>query len=224
MNGNINVSSSFGSGIGRGHNSSNGNSTVWNVRILNGNISASDSHDSGIGGGHRSSNRSSIIWNVTILNGSIKANSSSGSGTESGHGMAGGRSVVGTISLLGGTIRVISKLSGIRSGGEGGEVKLLAFTGNVHLICNVKSFTKFSVNASSIIFSNASILFETQRDQLFGAPPRSLNSLDLTIEYENMTSRNIESLWGLAGTFLQIEIFESSTIWRLDVLCWRCGL
>jgi hypothetical protein len=44
------------------------------------------------------------------------------------------KSLVGNLSLLGGRIKANGALVGIGSGGEGGEVTLLRFSGNAHLV------------------------------------------------------------------------------------------
>jgi hypothetical protein len=68
----------------------------------------------------------------------------------------------------------------------------------------VEDFTRLPVNASLIVFSNTSLVFETRHDQLFGTTPLSLDSLNLTILYEVVRVRNRESFSGLKAIFLQI--------------------
>jgi hypothetical protein len=94
-------------------------------------------------------------------------------------------------------------LAGIGSGGEGGEVQLLKFSGNTVLTCDTK-VTQFPVNASSIVFSNGSFLFRTPRNRLFGVSPSSSAFLNLMIAYWNVTNEENEPLSMLNTTLLQI--------------------
>jgi hypothetical protein len=94
-------------------------------------------------------------------------------------------------------------LAGIGSGGEGGEVQLLKFSGNTVLTCNA-NVTQFPVNASSIVFSNGSFLITTPRNRLFGISPSSSDFLNLVIVYWNVTSEESELLSKLNTTLLQI--------------------
>jgi hypothetical protein len=104
---------------------------------------------------------------------------------------------------MGGKIRANGTLAGIGSGGEGGEVKLLRFSGNAVLTCDA-NVSKFPVNASSIVISNASLMFITPRNRLFGVSPSNSNLFKLVILYESLTNQPQESLWKLNATFLQI--------------------
>jgi hypothetical protein len=63
---------------------------------------------------------------------------------------------------------------------------------------------KFPVNASSIVFSNDSFIFRTDRDPLFGVAPSRLNLPNFVITYGTVTKPEREPLSGLNVTFLQI--------------------
>jgi hypothetical protein len=105
--------------------------------------------------------------------------------------------------VLGGTIRASGPLAGIGSGGENGEVGLLMFRGMIALICNANG-EKFAVSASSILLSDASLIFGTQANRLFGVSPTLEGWLNLTILYGCETTGWAEPLSGLNATFLQI--------------------
>jgi hypothetical protein len=105
--------------------------------------------------------------------------------------------------VLGGTIRARGAGAGIGSGGEGGETGLLAFHGTAALICNA-SAGKFPVNASSIVLSDASLIFGTESDRLFGVSPWRAGWLNLTIVYGKATSARTERLSDLNASILQI--------------------
>jgi hypothetical protein len=160
--------------------------------------------------------------NLTIVSGNISASSSSnGSGIGSGSATGNGSSTVGALSLLGGTIRANGTLAGIGSGGDGGEVGRVVFSGTIALICNAAK-AKFPVNASSILLSNASLIFGTDGDRLFGSSPSREGWLELTILYGRATSREAEAVSGLNAAFLQIGNLsfsppvdlEGSPAWR----------
>jgi hypothetical protein len=215
VNGNITASSlsseGYGSGIGTGYGVSNGTSKIGNLTIVNGNITAiSSSFDyaSGIGTGYGVSNGTSMIENLTIVNGNITANSSSfGSGIGTGYGKNGGTSVIQTLTVLGGRIKVNGTESGIGSGFEGTEVELLRFSGTVILFCTVMNITKFPMNSSSIVLSDASLTIATPQNRVFGVNPIGQGSLNLNIVYENVTKADSEPLSSLNRTFLQIGHF-----------------
>jgi hypothetical protein len=139
-----------------------------------------------------------------IYNGNITASSSSqASGIGTGFGGSGGISFVETLSVLGGNMTANGTLAGIGSGGEGGEVQKLKFSGNAVLTCDAIA-TKFPVNASSIVFSNGSFLFVTPRDRLFGVSPTSSDLLNLVIVYGDVTNEESEPLSKLNATLVQI--------------------
>jgi hypothetical protein len=104
---------------------------------------------------------------------------------------------------LGGTIRANGRLAGIGCGGEGGAVGLLIFSGTAAVICNGGP-GQFAVNASSIVLSNASVIFGTAGDRLFGVSPSREGRLSLAILYGNATSREAEPLSSLDAPILQI--------------------
>jgi hypothetical protein len=138
------------------------------------------------------------------MDGNITASSSSwGAGIGAGRGESGGKSFVETLAIMGGRISANGTLAGIGSGGEGGEVKQLRFAGRAVLICDA-IFTKFPINASSIVLTNASLVFTTPRNRLFGVGPSSSGLLNLVIVYGNVTTQGSEPLSNLKATFLQI--------------------
>jgi hypothetical protein len=171
---------------------------------MSGNITASSSsYGSGIGSGLGEIGNSTVV-NLTIVSGNITANSSSyGSGIGSGQGIQSGSSTVEFLSVLGGTIRSDGVLVGIGSGGEGSETRRVTFSGTVAVICNADG-TKFPINASSILLSDASLIFVTQGDRLFGVSPSHEGWLNLTILYGSTTSPEAEPLLGLNAAILQI--------------------
>jgi hypothetical protein len=173
--------------------------------ILNGNITAiSSSYGAGIGSGMGGYTSTSTVLNLTILNGNITARSSDrGAGIGAGYGTSQRLSRVGILSILDGTITANGPLASIGSSGEGSEVQLLRFSGNAMLICNTDA-TKYPVNASSIVFSNASLVFATSGNRLFGVSPSSSALFDLAIVYESVTVQNNEPFSKLNATFLQI--------------------
>jgi hypothetical protein len=139
-----------------------------------------------------------------ILNGNITASSSSwGAGIGAGRGLISSPSSIANLSIFGGRITANGTLAGIGSGGEGGEVKMLKITGNAVLSCDA-NFTKFPVHASSIVLTNASLVFITPRNRLFGVSPFRSGLLNLVIVYENVTTQGSELLSNLNATFLQI--------------------
>jgi hypothetical protein len=145
--------------------------------------------------------------NLTILNGNINASSSDsgagiGAGTETGEN--GGRSIVENLRLIGGNITAKGILAGIGSGGEGGDVKTLTFAGSRLRITCAANEPKFPINASSIVLSNPSVIFETPAGRLFGVNPKQIDSINLTILFRTPTSDFGESLSGLNATLLQI--------------------
>jgi hypothetical protein len=135
---------------------------------------------SGIGSWDRYNGKSSV-WNRTIVNVDISAsNSSIGAEIGAGSGREQGISRIGLLSVMDGMIRAKETLAGIGSGGEGGNVELLRFSGNPVITCDA-DFAKFPINASSIVFTNASLIFTTPRNRLFGAVPSSSNLTKLVI-------------------------------------------
>jgi hypothetical protein len=68
--------------------------------------------------------------------------------------------------------------------------------------------TKFPVNASSIVFSNASLVFTTPHNRLFGVSLLCSNLFDLVIVYENVTTQAKESFSKLGATFFYIRYFQ----------------
>jgi hypothetical protein len=209
VSGNITASSSYyGSGIGTGAGgySNGGISTIGNLLILSGNITASSSHyGSGIGTGHDYYTGTSMIGNLTIVSGNITASGSSyGSGIGTSIGQSGGISMIETLSILGGRIRVNGTQSGIGSGFEESEVKLLRLSRTVNLFCTVMSTTKFPINASSIVLSDASLTITTPQNRIFGVNPFRQGSLNLYFVYGKVTSADSEPLLLLNSTFLQI--------------------
>jgi hypothetical protein len=218
LDGNITASSSsYGSGIRTWYGYYSGStSTVGHLTVLNGNITASSSnYGSGIGSGDASSSGTSTVGNLTILNGNITASSSSsGSGIGSGDGSSSSPSVIETLSILGGRIKANGTEAGLGSGGDGSEVTVLTLGGSAVLLCDANA-SKFPVNASSIVFADASLTFETPRNRLFGVSPLRKGSLNLTLLYWSVTSNGGEPLSFLNGIFLQIgnANFPASESW-----------
>jgi hypothetical protein len=105
--------------------------------------------------------------------------------------------------VLGERIRANGAVAGIGSGSEGGETRRLAFRGTAALICNANA-EQFPVNASSILLSEASLIFGTESDQLFGVSPSQEGWLNFTILYGSATSARTEPLVGLNAVILQI--------------------
>jgi hypothetical protein len=103
---------------------------------------------------------------------------------------------------MGGRITANVTLVGIECGGEDGEVKLVRFAGKAVLTCEANA-TKFPVNASSIQFLNASLVFTTSYNRLFDVDPSSSELLKLMVRYEDVTKENSESLSRVSTTFLQ---------------------
>jgi hypothetical protein len=60
------------------------------------------------------------------------------------------------------------------------------------------------VNATSIVIADASLVFETEGNRLFGSSPSSTNLIDLTIFYHRATVLGEEPLSELQTAFLQI--------------------
>jgi hypothetical protein len=81
---------------------------------------------------------------------------------------------------------------------------MLTFSGNDLRIACAAGGTKFAVNASSIRFSNASVIIETPGDRLFGVSPVQFGGLKLTILFGSATSNLSERLSKLNATLLQI--------------------
>jgi hypothetical protein len=175
-----------------------------NLTIVSGNITAISSwYGSGIGSG-RGQAGNSIVMNLTIVSGNITASGSSyGAGIGSGSATAGGASTVAVLSILGGTIRANGTLAGIGSGGNGGAVGRVIFSGTAALICNGGP-GKFAVSASSIVLSNASVIFGTAAARLFGVSPSREGPLSLAILYGSVTSSQAEPLSSLNAPILQI--------------------
>jgi hypothetical protein len=93
--------------------------------------------------------------------------------------------------------------AGIGSGGDESEVEVLTLGRTAVLLCDANT-SKFPVNASSIVFVDASLTFETPRNRLFGVSPLREGSLNLTLLYGSVTSNGDEPLSLLNGIFLQI--------------------
>jgi hypothetical protein len=175
---------------------------------LNGNITASSSSSYGLGSGIGSGRAEvghSTVWKLTILNGNITASSSNGgAGIGAGNGVIGGSSLVRNLSIHGGMITSKGTFAGIGSGGEGGEVTIMTFSGNPMIICYA-NLIHFPVNASSIIITNASLIFATPRNRLFGVSPSSSTLFKMMIMYGDVTRQGHEPVSKLNATFLQIE-------------------
>jgi hypothetical protein len=197
------------------------------LEILNGNITASssasgdrESYGSGIGSGRGHTSGNSTVVNLSILNGNITASGSNGgAGIGAGSAAANGSSSIGTLALIGGRIAADGGLAGIGSGGEGGDVGLLTFAGSGLFVRCAADGPKIPINASSIRFSNSSVIFETPGDRLFGVSPTQIGRLDLAILYGAATSEWNESVLGLNSTLLQIGNLSSplSGDWTLRV-------
>jgi hypothetical protein len=185
-------------GLGSGWGAYGEASLVEALTILGGEIKATGTNfGCGIGSG-QGYYGNSMVMNLTIVSGTITASSSSGgSGIGSGSAGSGGASTVEALSVLGGTIRANGVLAGIGSGGE------VSFSGTVALICNAEG-TQLPIHASSNLLSDASLIFVTQGNQLFGVSPLHVGWLNLTILYGSATSAESEPLAGLNRVMLQI--------------------
>jgi hypothetical protein len=177
---------------------------IFNLSIMDGNITAIGSvSGSGIGSGYGREGNSTVL-NLSIMGGNITAtNSGSGAGIGSGGVIDGGHSVVETLSIMGGRITANGVLVGIGSGYEGGEVRMLTFSGEVVLMCNANS-SQFSINASSIVLRNTSLTIATHRNRVFGTSPSSSGSTRVCILYGNVGSERSEPFLDMDGVFLQI--------------------
>jgi hypothetical protein len=120
---------------------------------------------------------------------------------------------------MGGRITAEGTLAGIGSGGEGGDVGLLTFSRSGLFVRCAANRTKFPINASSICFSNSSVIFETPGDRLFGVSPTQTGRLDLAILYGEATSQWSESVSALNAMLLQIGNLSSppSGDWTLQI-------
>jgi hypothetical protein len=125
-------------------------------------------------------------------------------------GESGGRSLIGKLALMGGRITANGTLAGIGSGGEGGEVQSLIFAGSRLSIRCAANGTNFPVNASSILFSNASVIFETPGDRLFGVSPGKTGRLNLAVLFGAATSHLSEPLSNLSTPLLQVGRLSSA--------------
>jgi hypothetical protein len=148
LNGNIPaIDGSNGADIGNGY------STLVKLAIMNGNITANSSFGGGgigIGGG------TSTVVNLMILNGNITAiRLSYGVGIGSESVYLNGTSTVDTLSIQGGRIPANGSQAAIRWSGDGSEFRLLIFTRNGILLCDVTNASTCTVNASSIVLDNA---------------------------------------------------------------------
>jgi hypothetical protein len=85
--------------------------------------------------------------------------------------------------------------SGIGSGFEGSEVKLLRLSGTLNLFCTVMKTTKFPINASSIFLFDTSLTITTPQNRIFGVNPFGEGSLNLRFVYGKVTSTDSEPLW-----------------------------
>jgi hypothetical protein len=176
----------------------------------------------GIGSG-LASDGNSTVGSVTILNGNITASSpDGGAGIGAGYGSYAAISLIENLSILGGKITANGTLTGTGSGGEGGEVQFLKFSGNTTVTCDSDP-GKFPVNASSIVLSNGSLIFTTPRNQLFGVSPSSSGLLNLLVMYEIVTTQWSESLSQLNVSLLQIGNITApeSRDWKLCI-CGEC--
>jgi hypothetical protein len=111
---------------------------------------------------------------MTIENGNITANG----GTTGGAGIG-----TGSISQSGNAM-----------------VGLLNLSGTAALICNGTAAA--AIAPSSILISNASLLFVTDGARLFGVSPSGAG--DILILYRSTTNEGTELLWGLDSSFLHI--------------------
>jgi hypothetical protein len=121
---------------------------------------------------------------------------------------------------MGGRITANGALVGIGSAGQGAEVEVLTFAGSGLFARCTAGETKVPVNASSIVFSNASVIFETPGDRLFGVNPSQAGSLKLTILFGTAVTNWGEPLSGLTISLLQIGSLSPvlSGDWALCVI------
>jgi hypothetical protein len=141
------------------------------------------------------------------MSGNIIASSSGGgSGIGTGYSSFSGTSTVTNLMIMSGNITASSSggCSGIGTGNSsiGGvsTVGLLKISGTVILFCT----GSFPINASSIILSNTSLTITTPQNRVFAENPLREDLLNLSIAYETVTSKGLESVESLNSTFLQI--------------------
>jgi hypothetical protein len=115
------------------------------------------------------------------------------------------------MSIQGGNITATGPYGGIGSGDvlNGGisELRSLTFSGSAVLTCDATETGRFPVTAFSIVLADASLVFRTPRNRLFGNAPSRQGELNLTILYGTETSNGAEPVSLLNATSLQIGNF-----------------
>jgi hypothetical protein len=193
-----------GAGIGSGYGSQDCCSSVGRLTITDATVTARGSFGcAGIGSGYANGRESTVtdlaIWNSSVL----ASGESDGVGIGSGLGIQSGRSTVGTIMLSNVSGIAHGCVAGIASSGDGSEVGRLLFSGRCILACNASS-GEFAVNATSILLSNASVVFTMAHNRIFATTPHELGQVFMAILYDVVTTENIEPLSGADHPFLQI--------------------
>jgi hypothetical protein len=147
----------------------------------------------------------SSVGNLAIFSSIVNALASNGSGIGTGTTASSGISNVGTVTLTGVIINARSLMNGTGIGGgwPDGQLDILILSGTSVMNSNSKS-VNLSVNATSIVIADASLVFETEGTRLFGSSPSSTSLIDLTIFYHRVTLANDEPLSELQTSFLQI--------------------
>jgi hypothetical protein len=164
----LSCSSRYGAGLGSGYGDT-GNSTVGVITISNSTVKASSlMGGAGLGSGDGSNdgwNRpgKSVVDLVMISNSTVNASSSDASGIGTGAFFLGGISTVGRIRQSDVNRPMQDGPVDIGSHGNTAQVGLLAQPSACFLNCDSK-MADFPINASSIIFSNPSVVIETQQN------------------------------------------------------------
>jgi hypothetical protein len=214
VNATIEAVGSSAAGIGSGYACSSGRSSVLSVRILSGNITASGSAGAGIGSGDAYLYGNSSVTRLTLSNGTINAKGlSAGAGVGSGLSSSHGDSNVPSLIIVNG------KISAIGSSKPGiGGTDSLTFSG-VSELSAYSTADSFPIDASSIIFANASVIAQTSGSRVFGRSPVGSGDSELSLLYQSVTASGSEPLSGFGGHFLQIGELNFPDIgdWHLRI-------
>jgi hypothetical protein len=202
----------FGAGLGSGWSISQANSTVLRINISNSIINARGSlYGAGIGSGHSSRSGNSTI-NILIISHSLinATGASASSALVGGSTTSRGTAPVGNVTLIDVNGTMNGGKVGLGSGRSGAEVESLIITGSCFLNCH-SDYQGVPVTASSVLLSNASIVFDTQYNRLFGVEPRGIGRVEIAIVFVAPTPQGVESLSGSDGRFLQIGTLRSTS-------------
>jgi hypothetical protein len=179
------------------------NLTMWNSTVT----ATAWLYGAGIGSGYGDGGASEVdeitISNCTVTTESSSHGSGIGSSDISLNGI--GRSAVGLLRISNSTIMASGAMnfSAIGSGPSGSEVGSLVFSGLCLIECNRTGLAQ-TINASSIVFSDASLIFFANGTALFGTSPSNTGCLDLIIAYHQVTSPESECISSLRGPFLHV--------------------